>query len=205
MAKTGISPKDWQGAPAPSFTPCPVGHGLEFECIEAIEEFYEKGNYQRLKFTGLHVDDEGEEYKVRSYYELSHEKLGFLRGFLEKIGRADAMATDDFDWDELVGTQFTSDIRHTQSGGSTFANFIYGSLAPLSHEYEDLDALLAGDGEAAEDADLDSKIEEEAERNAKEAEEAQKALKNAKNLKGEGSKPASKASPRRPRSAGANR
>jgi hypothetical protein len=196
MAFTGISKETWQNTEAKSgFKLMPVGFALEQEIEEVREGVEKSGDNEYVMFKCVHIDDEGESYTNWEYFQLSDERLGFLKAFLEKVGRCDMMA-EDADWEDMVGTQFTADVKHTKRNGETYVNFVLNSIEAVSHDVFEI---------PTEDADLDSKIEEEAERNAKEAEETQKALKAAKALKEKGPKPASKASPRRPRTAGANR
>lgn len=187
---------EWQDTESlAGFPICPMGLGLKFEIEKVKEGVTKDGENDYVTFDCVYYDDDAKAFHKWEYFELSREKLGFLKGFLEKVGRCDMM-TDDTDWADMEGTCFNSDVKHSTSkkDGQTYANFVITSVEGTSHEFFSL-ADLDTDDEAEPVIEPEEEPEETSEKQAK------KALKQAKStdVAPEGEKAPSKASPRRSR------
>lgn len=137
MAKTGIAANTWQDTQAMSgFAPPPALRGYMAEIIEIKEGVSEKdGSEYMMPMMKLGHEDLIDDVKHGEYFSLTDDRVGFLKGFLLAIGRADLMRGGDADWEELIGTQFECDIRRTTGkNGNVYANIITQTINPISHQ-----------------------------------------------------------------------
>jgi hypothetical protein len=146
MPKVGIAAEKWQDAQAMTgFKLAPALNGYTAEIYEVQPRTSDKTDppmdYVIVKMELAH--DELEELtgftqmKYTEFFALTEERIGFVKAFLEGVGRCDVMR-EDADWDELNGTQFECSIRHSESKGKTYANIDLNTLAAISHDCFDV-------------------------------------------------------------------
>jgi hypothetical protein len=136
MPKTGIAARVWRETETQTgFKPAPALSGYAAR-IYQTKEGVNKNNDPYLNiFCELAHEELEKGIKHTEYYALTEERLGFLKGFLRGIGRAD-LCRSDADWDELVDTEFVCDIRHqTGKNETVYANIDLNTIEAQSHEF----------------------------------------------------------------------
>jgi hypothetical protein len=139
MSKVGIAAAVWKDTESMSgFAPTPALAGYLAEVFEVKTGHSDKdGNeYVMPGMVMAHDDLEQGEVKHWQYFTISEERVGFLKAFLEKIGRCDLMR-EDADWDELIGTQFECDVTQSKSkkDGKVYSNIETHSIKAVSHDF----------------------------------------------------------------------
>jgi len=141
MAQTGISASVWKEQRAMTgYQNAPALQEYDAEICKITQGVSEKKNppepYITVTMELEHPDLDREDNKMKhsEFFALSEDRLGFLKAFLEGIGRCDAMV-DDFDWDDLNETVFRCDIKHaTGKNGQVYANIDLNTIQAQSHD-----------------------------------------------------------------------
>lgn len=145
MAISGIGKNVWQDVATPEGAECPpVGAGYEFEVVSVKEgqaDSEKRGHHDYVSVGCVTYGDNDQKYWHYEYLALTTEGsgLGWAKKFLQGIGRADSM-TEDFDWQDLVGTRFKGDVaslRESKTGRKN-SNLDYDSLTGITHEYYEI-------------------------------------------------------------------
>jgi hypothetical protein len=134
----GIKPEVWRDTEAlKGFALTPALSGYTAEIVEIREGVSESSGNEYVQFCSQleHPDIDQDSLQHWEYFELTEARLGFLKAFIEGVGRCD-LFLDDAEWDDLKGTQFTCNIKHTTSKKTNqeYANIDLGSLEAISHD-----------------------------------------------------------------------
>lgn len=150
MGVSGIAASTWdETEEMTGFVLVPPGHGLDFE-IEAIKEGTSVKGDEYLMVDCVFYSEDEQKYHQWEYFSFDQKRLGFCKAFLKGIGRADLMHADAM-WEDLVGTQFQSDVAHKSYKGEMKANLVYTSLVPVSHDCTEIPSGEVEEPEAVEE------------------------------------------------------
>lgn len=133
----GISKDTWQQTEGrlAGFELVPEGIGLRFEITDARQGVSKKNDQPYLMLACTHVDDSGAKTDHWEYFELSHERLPFLKGFLEAVGRHDFMeGGEESEPEQLFGTVFEADCRHRTFNGEKRSNLMAKTIVNVNYD-----------------------------------------------------------------------
>ena len=163
---TGIAKNMWAdvGSELRGFTLIPVGtHDVQ---ITANKQGYsEKKQEEYVMFAFTYIGDDETKYDHWEFFSLAMDKLKFLRGFIEAVGRHDILESEESDWDDLNGTIFQAEFTHREWQGEKRSNCNMRTVINLSHE----DGHLSEEYSTEETKEEESPVAEEPIKPAKNA------------------------------------